>query len=104
MNATRTAVDLEFHTLVAGASGNPVLIDMVGLLVPAMRAGLWTRLKHGLHEQPGRVDLYVEEHRAVLDAIANGGADDARDAMTHTWRACAARCSPRSRPRRSPIR
>lgn len=76
------AVDLEFHTLVAAASGNPVLVDMMGLLVPAMRAGLWTRLKHGLHERPGSVAGYVAEHRAVFDGIASGDPERARDAMT----------------------
>ena len=75
------AVDLEFHTLIATASGNPVLVDMMGLLAPAMRAGLWTQLKHGLHERAGSVAGYVAEHRAVFDAISSGDPAGARDAM-----------------------
>ena len=55
-----------FHLELAGLAGNAVLADFLRALIAR------TSLIIALYEAPGRSVCASEEHRAVLDAIANG--------------------------------
>ncbi|MBV1852830.1 FadR/GntR family transcriptional regulator [Catellatospora tritici] len=68
------ANDLEFHRLVAAASGNPVLQSVAqALAAPTTRARIWRGLT-----QPGAATRTREQHAAILDAIAARRPDIAR--------------------------
>jgi DNA-binding FadR family transcriptional regulator len=72
------ANDLEFHRIVAEASGNLVLSSLVdGLSAPTQRARVWRGLTQGDAWQ-----RTWDEHRAVYDALAAGQPDLARSWMT----------------------
>ncbi|MEU6260212.1 GntR family transcriptional regulator [Streptomyces griseorubiginosus] len=67
--------DLTFHGMVADASGNVVLGDVLRRLAPKLRQF------HAYH-QAGATELAWQEHRAVAEAIARGDAVAAEAAMT----------------------
>ncbi|WEH12822.1 GntR family transcriptional regulator [Streptomyces sp. VNUA24] len=72
--------DLGFHRVVADASGNVVLGDVLGRLAPKLRQF------HAYH-QAGATALAWTEHRAITDAIVRGDAEAAEAAMTAHLRA-----------------
>jgi DNA-binding FadR family transcriptional regulator len=102
-----TRGDRLFHVRIAAASDNSVLLRVVGELWDERGNPLFTQL--GSHfETASSWSLAIVEHRAVVDAIASGNADAAREAMsthlarshdrfTASWTAdgAAARKSPR---------
>ena len=55
-----------FHLELAGLAGNAVLADFLRALIAR------TSLIIALYEAPGKSACAPDEHRAVLDAIANG--------------------------------
>jgi GntR family transcriptional regulator, transcriptional repressor for pyruvate dehydrogenase complex len=71
------ALDIEFHRLVGVASGNSVLASLIeGLSGPTNRARIWRgRTQTGAHERT------VQEHQAILDALASREPDLAHAAM-----------------------
>ncbi|RNM12979.1 FadR/GntR family transcriptional regulator [Nocardioides pocheonensis] len=73
-------LDITFHRLVAGASGNSVLASLIeGLSGPTNRARIWRG-----HTQAGAHERTVREHQAILDALAVHEPDVAHAAMvTH---------------------
>ena len=81
-----TRGDRLFHTRIAAASDNSVLLRVVGELWDERGNPLFTQL--GSHfETASSWGLAIAEHRAVVDAIASGSADAAREAMsTHLAR------------------
>ena len=81
-----TRGDRLFHTRIAAASDNSVLLRVVGELWDERGNPLFTQL--GSHfETASSWGLAIAEHRAVVDAIAIGSADAAREAMsTHLAR------------------
>ena len=107
-----TRGDRLFHTRIAAASDNSVLLRVVGELWDERGNPLFTQL--GSHfETASSWNLAIVEHRAVVDAIALGKADAAREAMsthlarshdrfTASWTADAA-AAPRN-PRRAGAR
>ena len=69
--------DIEFHRLVAGASGNTVLASLIeGLSGPTNRARIWRG-----RTQAGAQERTTREHQAILDALAAGEPDLAHAAM-----------------------
>ncbi|MBW6395158.1 FadR family transcriptional regulator [Thermus sp. SYSU G05001] len=70
------ALDLEFHRLIAVASGNGVLQEMVSALNAGLRETRLRAIKATF--DPIRS---LEGHRRVLKAILSGDADGARQAM-----------------------
>jgi len=81
-----TRGDRLFHVRIAAASDNSVLLRVVGELWDERGNPLFTQL--GNHfETAGSWNLAIAEHRLVVDAIAGGKADAAREAMsTHLAR------------------
>ena len=81
-----TRGDRLFHTRIAAAADNSVLQRIVSELWDERGNPLFTQL--GNHfETASSWGLAIAEHRAVVDAIASGSADAARDAMsTHLAR------------------
>jgi GntR family transcriptional regulator, transcriptional repressor for pyruvate dehydrogenase complex len=74
--------DLEFHRLIAHASGNEYLANLIGTLVEPMRV-----LIAAAYSRPGPVfggipNDAVREHHEILDAIIARDPDRARKAMS----------------------
>ena len=76
-----TRGDRLFHVRIAAASDNSVLLRVIGELWDERGNPLFTQL--GSHfETVGSWSLAIAEHHAVVDAIAAGRADAAREAMS----------------------
>ncbi|MFB9837820.1 FadR/GntR family transcriptional regulator [Actinoallomurus acaciae] len=70
--------DLEFHRRIAEAAGNSVLYSLVDTLCgPTIRARVWRGLT-----QEGALRRTLDEHHAILDALATREADVARALAT----------------------
>lgn len=70
--------DLEFHRRIAEAAGNSVLYSLVETLCgPTIRARVWRGLT-----QEGALRRTLDEHHAILDALATRQADVARALAT----------------------
>lgn len=70
--------DLQFHRLVAEASGNTVLAALIEALAgPTVRGRMW----RSTHDQAGLLQTH-NEHLAILAALRDGDADRARVRMT----------------------
>ena len=77
-----TRGDRLFHTRIAEASDNSVLVRIVTELYDERHNPLYEQL--GSHFETARSwATAVAEHRAVVDAIANRSPQAARDAMAH---------------------
>jgi GntR family transcriptional repressor for pyruvate dehydrogenase complex len=68
--------DAGFHVAIARASGNQMLIDLVGALTDALR-----RSRELSYSPPGADQRAIADHRRILDAIRAGDAERARRAM-----------------------
>lgn len=69
--------DRLFHRQLAVMTGDALLVKIADEVAKAMDQPLWKRLKDdGIHD-PGRIRLYVSEHRLIYEAIVNGDADAA---------------------------
>jgi len=81
--------DLEFHRLVARATGNPYLAMVIGFLSEQVRESIMeTRARAG--PVGALIDVTIAEHQAIYDALAEGAPHAARKAMsTHINNAAA---------------
>lgn len=75
-------LDVRFHTLIAQVSGNAIAEEIIGRIVPAFcdsnRAVLYLK---------ANMDQTLQEHQAIVDALASGDAASAEQAMrTHVAR------------------
>ena len=69
--------DRLFHRQLAVMTGDALLVKIADEVARAMDEPLWKRLKDdGIHD-PGRIRLYVSEHRLIYEAIVEGDADAA---------------------------
>jgi GntR family transcriptional repressor for pyruvate dehydrogenase complex len=73
--------DFAFHHAVCRAARNHVLLDIMDCLAQRVREALHRSRSQSL-SMPGRSLIVLQEHRAILDAITRGSAEDARDSMT----------------------
>jgi GntR family uxuAB operon transcriptional repressor len=72
---------LRFHTDIARACGNSLLADLVGQLVDTEHHPLWMLInQHAMAPVENR-QSQIDEHRALLDAIARRDPDAAAHAM-----------------------
>jgi len=75
-----TAGDRAFHTAIAQAAGNAVLVDTVRTFWDARRGPLFERLGDYFENVPSWRTA-IGEHEAILEAIRAHDGDAARDAM-----------------------
>jgi len=80
-------VDLRFHVAVATACHNPVLAMLYDRIAEIMRQDIWLDLRRRSRALAGTPQLYLDQHRATLEAIERGdpaAASQAVDAHIHT--------------------
>lgn len=71
--------DMEFHELLAAATGNPIMVILVKSIGQLLRTSRQT-----LFDVPGSVERSVHHHRKIYDAVAAGDSELARTEMlTH---------------------
>jgi len=71
----------EFHTGIARATHNTVLLRMVAWLHENLKEDLWIRLQERGWGQPGRHQKYLKKHAEILAAIQDRDSDMARKRM-----------------------
>lgn len=81
--------DLDFHRLIAAATGNVYIVQVLGFVSERVRESI---LASGhARGSDAMVQMTVSEHRRILDAIAARDLAAARDAMRHHLDAAASR-------------
>lgn len=75
-------VDLAFHLAIASASRNLVLVLLSEHLADIMRHPAWRALKHRSVNRHGTGGLFLDQHRAIFDAVERGDSDDAGARMS----------------------
>lgn len=78
--ARRDAADREFHMRIAEITRNGALAHVVAALWEQRRGELWTRIEKHFHTPELRART-IEDHAAIVDALASGDPDAARAAM-----------------------
>jgi GntR family transcriptional repressor for pyruvate dehydrogenase complex len=73
--------DLRFHVSLARATHNPVLALLLEQLVEIMRQSIWRELNRRTDRSPGRVEDFLDSHRAILTAVERRDATAASQAM-----------------------
>lgn len=68
--------DLQFHWLIAQATGNELIQQLAALLQPAQRSRDALAFEHFAHDH-----AFIDAHRAVVDGIEAGDPDAAEAAM-----------------------
>lgn len=77
-------VDRGFHVAIAAASRNPVLHMLFERVADVMQQGMWLEIKHQARDRAGHQQLYLEQHKKIVDAIEIGDSSAAARAMiTH---------------------
>jgi DNA-binding FadR family transcriptional regulator len=74
------AYDQAFHLRIAQATGNAVLVQMVGALWSQLRGPIWVRLEGHFHTSAMR-QASLLDHQAIVSAIASRDGNQARLAM-----------------------
>jgi GntR family transcriptional repressor for pyruvate dehydrogenase complex len=74
-------VDLRFHSQLASSSRNPVLELLFHRIADIMRQGMWVRLKQRSLDHPGKQQLYLDQHAAILQALERRDSASAAQAM-----------------------
>jgi GntR family transcriptional regulator, transcriptional repressor for pyruvate dehydrogenase complex len=80
--------DVAFHLTLADAAGNSVLADVLSSIRALLR--VWIRRAI---DQAGETGTTCDEHRGILDAVANGDPAAAADAMSAHMNAASGRLS-----------
>jgi DNA-binding FadR family transcriptional regulator len=65
-------LNIDFHDLLAAASGNTMLVELIGQVHRFVKRFRTTTFSH-----PNRAAEAVDEHDALLDAVIGGDADQA---------------------------
>lgn len=78
--ARRDLADRSFHLRIAGATRNGALMHVVATLWDERRGELWTRIERHFHTPELRART-LEDHAAIVDALAAGDPEAARAAM-----------------------
>ena len=74
-------LDRDFHLLVAKATHNSALLQMMRFIIRGLRGELWVNLKKKSLATPGHLEKYLGEHEAVFKAIKDRNRKAARDIM-----------------------
>lgn len=75
-------VDRGFHLAVAIASRNPLLHMLFAKVADVMKQGMWVELKHRTRDKGNHQKLYLQQHKAITEAIEIGDSSAAAQAMT----------------------
>ena len=75
-----TGGDLAFHMAIAVATQNPMQIYIMKNVIDYLHMGISENLFH-LYEDPQNISAILKQHQAIYQAIRNGKADDAFQAM-----------------------
>ena len=78
--ARRDLADRTFHLRIAEATRNGALAHVVGALWDERRGELWTRIEHHFHTPELRART-LEDHAAIVAALAAGDPEAARAAL-----------------------
>ena len=78
--ARRDAADRAFHLRIAAATRNGALAHVVAALWDERRGELWTRIEKHFHTPELRAST-LDDHAAIVEALASGDPDAARAAM-----------------------
>ncbi len=70
------AADLQFHLAVAGATRNRIYLRMMHAIRDSLHRALAS-----IYQIPGSPQRSIAQHRAILEAVARGDADAARERM-----------------------
>lgn len=74
-------LDRSFHLLLAKATHNAALIQMMRFVIRGLKGLIWTNLKEKSLATPVRRKKYLSEHEAVLQAVRNRNPKKAREVM-----------------------
>lgn len=103
-HVARDRTDRDFHMMIAEASGNSALALLVSTLWEQRLSGLWPTLANHF-QTPELRTLTLEDHDAIIDALANRNPRAARAAMTrhlhhveHVFQRCWERSGARAVP------
>jgi len=80
-NQAFVAADMEFHTVIASITGNPVFEAVSRAMLQWL-----SRFHSGVLRWKGHESTTLEEHQQVLDCIAAGDIEGAAEAMRHHLR------------------
>ena len=95
---TFIALDLQFHTEILRASANHLIVNLFGLLAPALTAAREIGLDG--QRQPDGMNSAITEHEQVLAALRTGSARETEQAMRAHLTAAAGRVARGRRARR----
>jgi len=74
-------LDREFHLLIAKATHNAALVQVMKYVVRGLKGPMWVKLKGKSLAIPGRFEKYLSEHSEILRSIKNLDEKKAREAM-----------------------
>jgi GntR family transcriptional repressor for pyruvate dehydrogenase complex len=74
--------DDRFHLVIAYASHNPLFIRLAEEMSEMRSSKIWQLMKSRSALDPRRLEVYVEEHRAILEAIRRQDPEEAAAATT----------------------
>ncbi|MFZ5814413.1 MAG: FadR/GntR family transcriptional regulator [Bacillota bacterium] len=77
--------DYQFHCAVAAATDNPVFVKVMASLADLFLQ-MFRKTTESLYHEPDRILANLQEHRAILEAIVDQRAEDAREAMVRHLR------------------
>ena len=76
--------DLQFHLAIARAAQNSILFNLLSMTRGYLQEWIKESLAEPRNSRLGaRAKLSVQEHKKILEALRNGHAEAARQAMTH---------------------
>jgi len=74
-------LDRDFHLLLAKATHNSALLQMMRFIIRGLRGEMWVNLKKKSLATPGHLEKYLAEHEAIFKAIKDRNKKEARDIM-----------------------
>jgi GntR family transcriptional regulator, transcriptional repressor for pyruvate dehydrogenase complex len=74
-------LDRNFHLLLAKATHNAALVQMMRFIIRSLRGQVWINLKSKSLATPGHLEKYLADHEAVLKALQSENGQNARNIM-----------------------
>jgi GntR family transcriptional repressor for pyruvate dehydrogenase complex len=74
-------LDRDFHLLIAKATHNSALLQMMRFIISGLKGEVWVNLKKKSLATPGHLERYLSEHEAILKAVRNRQNNKAREIM-----------------------